>query len=207
VELSSTSHDLSADFYHHGVQCPTRSAALVPTEFPAQSASRPAAGPQVRVRTCAVGQGLVVDSYPAELGAGPLHTLRFSGGQRARDQLDDPCRHRYRPFLPLASGHCSPPAGPPRRPAHAVQSGSLSPQPSSRPYSPTPRPDQIGFLCRLQPAPARPPVKELAQVNPRGVPTNGKRNGVLTQRSQVFRFLRQPAQNRHSNLCVTGGDL
>jgi hypothetical protein len=54
-------HEFPADFDHHGVLRPTASVAHVPTEFPAQSAGRPAAAPQVRVRTHAIGQGVVLE--------------------------------------------------------------------------------------------------------------------------------------------------
>jgi len=38
---------------------------------------------------------------PCWTGVGQGYFLRFTGGQRARGQLDDPCRHRHRPVRGL----------------------------------------------------------------------------------------------------------
>jgi hypothetical protein len=61
VQPSSIPHDVRTDFDHHVVLFPTRTAAQVPTEFPAQSAGRPAACRQVGVRTHAIRQVVVLE--------------------------------------------------------------------------------------------------------------------------------------------------
>jgi hypothetical protein len=61
VQVSSNPHDFSADIDPNVVLFPTRSAAHVPTEFPAPSADRPAGGPKVRVRTHAIRQVVVLE--------------------------------------------------------------------------------------------------------------------------------------------------
>jgi len=57
VQPPSKVHGLAADFHHHGVLCPTRSVAHVPTGFPARSAK----GPRVGVITPALGQRTVLE--------------------------------------------------------------------------------------------------------------------------------------------------
>ena len=61
VQQPSSPHDLSTDFDHHVVLFPTRYAPNVPAELPAQSAGRPATGPQVRVRRHAIRQVVVLE--------------------------------------------------------------------------------------------------------------------------------------------------
>ena len=66
VHPSTSPNIFSADFDHHLVVCPTRSAAHVPTEQAARSAGRPAVGPQARVTRRAKGRVVVLEV------AGPL---------------------------------------------------------------------------------------------------------------------------------------
>src|SRR5450756_300889 len=61
VQQPSSPHALSTDFVHHVALFPTRCAPNVPTELPAQSAGRPATARQVRVRTRAIRQVVVLE--------------------------------------------------------------------------------------------------------------------------------------------------
>jgi|GEM_PF-218664 len=61
MQLSSKSNDSSADFDHRVALFPTRSAAHVTTEIPAQSAVRPAASPKMRVRTYDIREVVVLE--------------------------------------------------------------------------------------------------------------------------------------------------
>jgi hypothetical protein len=61
VQPSTSPNIFSADFDHHVLVCPTRSAAHVPTEPQARSAGRPAVGPQDRVTWRAKGRVVVLE--------------------------------------------------------------------------------------------------------------------------------------------------
>jgi hypothetical protein len=61
VKPTSSPDDYSADFDYHVVRFPTRPAASVPADSPAQPAGRQAAGFQVRVRRHAIHQVMVLD--------------------------------------------------------------------------------------------------------------------------------------------------
>jgi hypothetical protein len=61
AQPSSNYRDLTAGFVQHVVNFPTQPGAQGRTELPAPSARRPAAGQRVRVRTHAIGQGVVLE--------------------------------------------------------------------------------------------------------------------------------------------------
>jgi hypothetical protein len=60
VQVPSSPKDSSADFNHHIILCLSKSAAPIPAVL-APSAGRPATGSQMRVRTHALGRGVVLE--------------------------------------------------------------------------------------------------------------------------------------------------